>query len=214
MLKSSLIEGLLEQIIRSFVMEMFSVNSLSKKLKEIGPILRRLFINTLFDSTFTLLGIVIGQVFAAVPDLRLLIGTAVASSVALGISSGVSVYESETMERERRVVELEKALFVDLKNTIITENYKAYALILALVNFVTPLICCGIILVPFVFALFHSLEIIIAAEISVILALGIVFVAGTVFGRAGKTNPVLKGLRMVFFGIVAFAIGYIIQILI
>lgn len=205
---------MLEQIIRSFVMEMFSVNSLSKKLKEIGPILRRLFINTLFDSTFTLLGIVIGQVFAAVPDLRLLIGTAVASSVALGISSGVSVYESETMERERRVVELEKALFVDLKNTIITENYKAYALILALVNFVTPLICCGIILVPFVFSLFYSLEIIIAAEISVILALGIVFVAGTVFGRAGKTNPVLKGLRMVFFGIVAFAIGYIIQILI
>jgi predicted membrane protein (TIGR00267 family) len=195
-------------------MEMFGVNSISKTLKEIGPILRRLFINTLFDSTFTLLGIVIGQVFATIPDLRLLIGTAVASSVALGISSGVSVYESETMERERSVVELEKALFVDLKNTIITKNYKTYALILALVNFVTPLICCGIILVPFVLALFNGLEIVIAGAISVILALGIVFVAGTVFGRAGKTNPILKGLRMVFFGIVAFAIGYFIQILI
>lgn len=213
MLKSSLIRLFVGKY-TLLVMELFGVNSLSKTLKEIGPILRRLFINTLFDSTFTLLGIVIGQVFAAVPDLRLLIGTAVASSVALGISSGVSVYESETMERERRIVELEKALFVDLKNTIITENYKAYALILALVNFVTPLICCGIILMPFVFALFHSLEIIIAGAISVILALGIVFVAGTVFGRAGKTNPVIKGLRMVFFGIVAFAIGYFIQILI
>jgi len=212
-LKSSLIRLFVGKY-TLLVMELFGVNSLSKTLKEIGPILRRLFINTLFDSTFTLLGIVIGQVFAAVPDLRLLIGTAVASSVALGISSGVSVYESETMERERRIVELEKALFVDLKNTIITENYKAYALILALVNFVTPLICCGIILMPFVFALFHSLEIIIAGAISVILALGIVFVAGTVFGRAGKTNPVIKGLRMVFFGIVAFAIGYFIQILI
>ena len=189
-------------------------NVLLRRAREIGPILRRLFINTLFDSTFTLLGIIIGSVFAAVPDLRLVIGTAVASSVALGISSGVSVYESETMERERRVVELEKALFVDLKNTVITENYKVYALVLAFVNFLTPLVCCGVIIIPFVLALAQFLDVIVAAWISVIMALGIIFVAGTFFGRAGKTNPVLKGLRMVCFGVAAFVSGYLIQVLI
>ena len=189
-------------------------NILLKRIRETGPILRRFFINTLFDSTFTLLGIIIGSVFAAVPDLRLLIGTTIASSIALGISSGVSVYESETMERERKVVELEKALFVDLKNTVITENYKTYALILASVNFLTPLICCGIILIPFVLALFHFLDVIVAAWMSVITALGIIFVAGTFFGRAGKTNPLLKGLRMTCFGVLAFVSGYLIQVLI
>ncbi|HER54419.1 MAG TPA: hypothetical protein ENO13_00785 [Candidatus Bathyarchaeota archaeon] len=187
---------------------------LAKRVKEIGPILRRLFINTLFDSTFTLIGIIIGSVFAAVPDLRILIGTAVASSVALGISSGVSVYESETMERERKIVEMEKALFMNLQNTIITENYKTYALILAAVNFLTPLFCCGIILTPFLFVLLHVLDVTVASWISVIIAFGIIFVAGIVFGRVGKTNPFMKGLRMVFFGAIAFTIGYFIQVLI
>jgi predicted membrane protein (TIGR00267 family) len=190
------------------------VNSLVKRAREIGPILRRLFINTLFDSTFTLLGIIIGSVFAVAPDLRLIIGTATASSIALGISSGVSVYESETMERERRVVELEKALFVDLKDTVITENYRTYALILASVNFLTPLVCCGIILVPFIFVLAQFLDLMVASWISVIMALSIIFIAGTFFGRTGKTNPLLKGLRMVFFGVIAFASGYFIQVII
>ena len=187
---------------------------LVKKVKEIGPILRRLFINTLFDSTFTLIGIIIGSVFATVPDLRLLIATAVASSVALGISSGVSVYESETMERERKIVEMEKALFTNLQNTIITDNYKTYALILAAVNFFTPLFCCVIILIPFLFVSLQVLDVAVASWISVIIAFGIIFVAGLVFGRVGKTNPILKGLRMVFFGAVAFTIGYLIQVLI
>jgi predicted membrane protein (TIGR00267 family) len=187
---------------------------LVKRGREIGPILRRFFINTLFDSTFTLLGIIIGSVFASVPDLRLIIGTAIASSLALGISSGVSVYESETLEREKKVVALEKALFLNLENTIITENYKTYALLLSSVNFLTPLICCGLLIIPFVITLFGFLDVLVAAWISVTVALGLIFMAGIYLGRGGKTNPFLKGLRMVFFGVVAFATGYFIQVLI
>jgi predicted membrane protein (TIGR00267 family) len=182
-----------------------------KRAREIGSILRRLFINTLFDSTFTLVGIIIGSVFSKNPDLQIIIGTLIASSFALGISSGVSVYESETMERERKQAELEKALFLDLKNTVITENYKKYALILGLINFLTPLICCGIILTPFIFTLFNLVDIIIASWASIIIAFVIIFVAGVFFGRFGKSNPLIKGLRMVFFGGVAFIVGYLIQ---
>lgn len=189
-------------------------NIFLKRIKEIGPILRRLFINTVFDSTFTLLGIIIGSIFATIPDLRLTIGTAIASSIALGISSGVSVYESETMERERKVVELEKALFVDLKNSLITENFRVYALILAFINFLTPIICCGIILVPFIFSVLNFFDIIIAAWLSIIIAFNIIFIVGVFFARTGKTNPFIKGLRMVFFGGIAFISGYLIQILI
>jgi hypothetical protein len=74
---------------------------LLEKRGEISSILRRFLINTLFDSTFMQLGIIMGSAFAASADLRLTIGTLVASSVALGISTGVSVYESETLEREK-----------------------------------------------------------------------------------------------------------------
>lgn len=188
-----------------------SFNILLKRVREIAPILRRLFINTLFDSTFTLIGIIIGSIFSTIPNLQILIGTAVASSFALGISSGVSVYESESIERERKLVELEKALFIDLQNTVITENYKAYALILAFINFLTPIICCGIILMPLILVAFNLIEPIIALWMSVSIAFGIIFVTGVFFGRFGKTNPLVKGLRMVFFGAIAFIIGYLIQ---
>jgi predicted membrane protein (TIGR00267 family) len=194
--------------------EKLAFNKFFKKAREIGPILRRLFINTLFDSTFTLIGIIVGSIFSTNPNLQIIIGTAVASSFALGISSGVSVYESETIERERKQVELERALFLDLKNTVITENYKYYALILAFINFLTPLVCCGLILVPFILTFFDLTNVVVSSWISVSIAFGIIFVSGIFFGRFGKTNPLVKGLRMVFFGAVAFLIGYFIQIII
>ena len=190
------------------------LSTVFERVREIGPILRRLSMNTLFDSTFMQLGIIIGSAFAANPDLRLVMGTLVASSVSLGISSGVSVYESETLERERRVVELEKALFRKLDNTVITENYRTYAMILFVVNFFTPIVCCSIIIVPLILAAFQLLDTATASWVSVTVALGILFVAGAYLGRLGKQKPFIKGLRMVIFGIAAFTIGYLIQILI
>jgi predicted membrane protein (TIGR00267 family) len=140
--------------------------------------------------------------------------TIVASSIALGISTGVSVYESEMLERERRIAELEKALFRKLDDTKITENYRTYAIILSFVNFCTPLICCVIVIIPLIFAQLQLLEIVMGPWISIILALAILFVTGTYLGRIGKQNPLLKGVRMVIFGIAAFALGYIIQFVI
>jgi predicted membrane protein (TIGR00267 family) len=182
-----------------------------KRGNGVGPILRRFFINTLFDSTFTQLGIIIGSAFAMNPDLRLIIGTLVTSSVALGISTGVSVYESETLERERKVSELEKAMFRELEDTVLTENYRTYAIVLSAVNFFTPLVCCGILIVPLILAGLQLLSLLTASWISVALALGILFVAGSYLGRLGKQNPLVKGLRMAVFGGVAFVIGFLIQ---
>lgn len=191
-----------------------NLRTLSRTGKEIGPVLRRFFINTLFDSTFMQMGIIIGSTFAANPDLRLVIGTLISSSVALGISSGVSVYESEKLERERRVAELEKALFRNLDHTMITENYKTYAIVLSIVNFLTPFMCCGIVIIPLVLAMFRLTSIVTASWASILLALGILFVAGTYLGRLGRQNPFIKGLRMTAFGVIAFVAGFLIQTLI
>ena len=184
---------------------------LLEKSRDISPILRRFLINTLFDSTFMQLGIIMGSAFAAGADLRLTIGTLVASSVALGISTGVSVYESETLEREKKMIELEKALFRKLDNTMIAENFKSYARILAVVNFFTPLLCCAIVSIPLLFATLKLVDGITASWVSVISALGILFITGTYLGRLGKRNPLTKGLRMVVFGVIAFIIGFLIQ---
>jgi predicted membrane protein (TIGR00267 family) len=184
------------------------------KREDVGPIIRRFFINTLFDSTFMLLGIVVGAAFAADASLGVVLVTMVTGSFALGISTGVSVYEAESLERERKIYELERALFMDLKGTKIEKTARSITILVALINFLTPLFSCAVIILPFVLVALDVLEINSASWFSVILALSTLFGAGVYMGRLGKKNPWKKGLRMVCFGLIAFIIGFLLDSLI
>lgn len=191
------------------------MNNLFKTIKDenVGPIIRRFFINTLFDSTFMLLGIIVGSAFAADAGLNVIMLTMLTTSLALGISTGVSVYEAESIEQERKISDLEKALFTDLTDTSIEKSAKSTIFLATLINFATPLLSCVITITPFIFVAIGLLHIDVAAWISVTLALSTLFVAGVYMGRIGKTNPYLKGIRMVIFGIIAFLIGVLLDTL-
>ncbi len=180
------------------------------KLESVGPIVRRFFINTLFDSTFALLGIIVGAAFSGV-GLNVVVVTMLSTSLALGISTGVSVYEAESMEQERKISDLERALFTNLKDTSIEKTAKSTIWLATAINFATPLFSFSITIIPFIFVALGLLQINVAAWISVALALSTVFGAGVYLGRMGKTNPYLKGLRMVVFGILAFVIGILLN---
>jgi len=177
------------------------------KREDVGPIIRRFFINTLFDSTFMLLGIVTGAAFVADANLGVVVVTMVTSSLALGISTGVSVYEAESLEQERKISELEKALFRDLSGTRIEKAARYVAIIAASINFSTPLVSCAVVVLPFILAMGEILEVNVASWLSVVSALSTLFGAGVYMGRLGKKNPWKKGLRMVGFGLVAFIVG-------
>lgn len=181
---------------------------------DVGPIIRRFFINTLFDSTFMLLGIIVGAAFTADTSLGVVLITMLTSSLALGISTGVSVYEAESLERERKISELEKALFRSLSGTRIEKSAKSIIILTALINFSTPLLSCAVTILPFILAASKILEVTVASWFSVILALGTLFSAGVYMGRLGKKNPWTKGLRMAAFGFVAFIIGFLLNTLV
>src|SRR5665648_609172 len=183
--------------------------------ESVGPIIRRFFINTLFDSTFMLLGIIVGSAFAGTAaGLSIIIPTMLTTSLALGISTGVSVYEAESLEQERKITDLEKALFTDLKDTSIQKTAKSTIIIATLINFATPLFSCAVTITPFILVAIGILPLYIAGWISVALALSTLFAAGVYMGRIGKTNPFKKGLRMVIFGVLALTIGYLLNLLI
>lgn len=162
-----------------------------------------------------LLGIIVGSAFAgAATGLNVIIITMLTTSLALGISTGVSVYEAESLEQERKIADLEKALFTDLKDTSIQKTAKYTILIASLINFATPLFSCAVTITPFIFVAMGILRLNIAGWMSVVLALSTLFGAGVYMGRIGKTNPYKKGLRMVAFGVLAFAIGFLLNLLI
>jgi len=161
-----------------------------------------------------LLGIIVGSAFAADAGLKVIIVTMLTTSIALGISTGVSVYEAESLEQERRIADLEKALFTDLQDTSIEKTAKNTIILATIINFATPLFSCAVTVMPFIFSLIGILQIEIAGWISVTLALSTLFGAGVYMGRIGKTNPYKKGVRMVAFGVLAFAVGYLLDWLI
>ena len=179
--------------------------------EDVGPIVRRFLVNTLFDATFVLLGIIVGITVASTINLRLAVTTMLTSSLALGISAGVSVYEAESLEQERKISKLERALFRDLRGTMIEERAKSVVFLAALVNFTAPLVSCAVTAIPLIISINNFITTETAVLTSVICALGILFATGVYLGRIGKTNPWKKGTRMVIFGIIAFLIGYLLN---
>ena len=153
------------------------MNRLRETLKQesVGPIIRRFFINTLFDSTFMLLGIIVGSAFAGDAGLHIIIVTMLTTSIALGISTGVSVYEAESLEQEHKISDLEKALFTDLDDTSIQKTAKYTILLATIINFATPLVSCAVTITPFILATTGILHADIAGWISVALALSTLF---------------------------------------
>ena len=165
-------------------------------------------INTLFDSIFTILGIVVGGAFSSVIDIRAIIGTMTIASISLGVSSGFSVYEAETIQEERRISKIEEALLTDLEDTVITEKSRLVTILSSILVFFTPLLTCIITLIPFILVHFGLIgpnrSIIYAVAIDMLL----LFFTGIVFGGERR---LLKGIRMTVLGGLVFLLGLLLN---
>jgi len=165
-------------------------------------------INTLFDAIFTILGIVVGGAFGSIIDIRAIIGTILIASISLGVSSGFSVYEAESIQEEKRINKIEEALLTDLENTLITEESKVNTVLSAILVFFTPLLVCLITLVPFILVNLGLIGVNRSIFYAVIIDLLLIFLTGMVFGGEKR---LLKGLRMTILGGLVFIIGIVLN---
>jgi predicted membrane protein (TIGR00267 family) len=177
------------------------------------PSLRRFFINTLFDSTFTLLGVIVGSAFVADPELNVILGTMITISLGLGISSGSSVYQAESLEQELQVQRLEKAMLKSLDGTNVTKSAKKSTMITALVNLLTPFFTCFLYSIPLLIALTGVIDVRTGAISSIAVALITLMITGIVMNKNGKGNPIVKGIKMAGLGGITFLLGYVVQLL-
>jgi predicted membrane protein (TIGR00267 family) len=173
-----------------------------------GPSIRRFLINTLFDSTFTLLGVIVASAFIAEPEIEVILGTMITISLGLGISGGVSVYQAESFERAREVHELEKAMLKSLEDTQIAKSARTSTIIVAAINSLTPFLVCVLYICPLVLAYFKFIGIKLAAWVSIAIAIITLMFAGMYVGRKARGNPILKGIKMAALGGATFVIAY------
>ena len=191
-----------------------SISDWKTEFSETYNKLKPYFINTVFDSAFTILGIIVGSAFSENFDQKIFLGTLLASTFSLGISSGVSVYEAETLQAEKKIESLEESLLRDLDETLIVENEQRQTAVIALIILLTPIFTSLYALTPQILSLANVLHVKTTIWISVGLTISLLFLTGYIFSEKNRTEKIWRGLRMMVLGVVAFLIGFGIRSLI
>lgn len=172
---------------------------------ELNTLFRRYFINTLFDSTFVVLGILAASAFVPNANPEIAVGTIFAACLAIGISSAVSVYEAEHVETEIEMRKIERAMLSSMKDTELERRTQASAFAVAAVNFLAPVFVAIVMGTPLIL---YEVEVIrdfrMAATISSVLGISIIFAAGYYLGVLGRKRPWLRAVRMSVIALLAF----------
>ena len=179
---------------------------------DLSELFRRYFITSIFDSTFVVLGIVSATVVTQGTEIKVTLSALAAASIAIGISTGVSVYEAERLEAEIRMARIERAMLVELKDTHIDRTLRLYRALVSIVNFCAPLLVFAVTSAPFLLHLaFGVPSLVQASQISILLAGILVFTAGYALGHVAGRSPLRQGLRMTIAAIATFLLLIVIQ---
>ncbi|MDX1534001.1 MAG: hypothetical protein R3291_00070 [Thermoplasmata archaeon] len=172
---------------------------------------RRYFVNTVFDSTFVSMGIVVASALVPTANVGTVVGTMFAATLALGISTGTSVYEAEKVEAEIRLRELERAMLTTLDGTDADRMLDVSRYIVVTVNVAAPLGVFLAMAAPFFLVGSLTVSGIPTAFFSVAVAVVVLFLVGTYLGRLTGRPAWLRGLRMAVIGLATFAAIWFIQ---
>jgi len=179
---------------------------------DVNELFRRYFITNLFDSTFVSLGVLSATALVPSPNLALTLSTLAATCVAIGVSTGVGVYEAERLEGEIRIAKMEKAMLRDMRDTDVHRGIRTFRVFVSLVNLAVPLLVLGIVATPLLLAsALGSPAPSTAAMISIVLAIAIIFVAGAFLGRWAERNALREGLRMTAAALATFLLLLVLE---
>jgi predicted membrane protein (TIGR00267 family) len=166
-------------------------------------IARRYFVMNSFDGTLSILGVIVALYFAGVTQPKFIIVSCLGVAVALFVSGSWSAYAAEKAERVRELKELERHLMTDLDETKIGEKFSNLAILIALVNGLSPMLVSLILISPFIMAQFGLFSINYAFILSTGLIITILFSLGLIVGKVGgEKNLFYSGMKMVTAGIV------------
>ena len=180
---------------------------------DVSELFRRYFINTMFDATFVVLGIVSATAVVSEPNVGITLGTLGAACLAIGISSGMSIYEAERLEAEIRLAKLERAMLSALRETDVHRSLRLYRTLVSLVNFGAPLFVFSVTSLPLAVSFFAGWPAPRqAAQASIVVALSLVFASGYALGKVVGRSAIRQALRMTIAALLTFLLLVSIQL--
>jgi predicted membrane protein (TIGR00267 family) len=178
------------------------------EIADVAEIARRYFAMNAFDGVLTIIGVLMGSFIAEVQEARVIVVTGLSTSLAMGISGLWGSYLTESAERRHEIDELEKQTLTDLHNTKIGKASRMAAVIVALVDGLSPFLASLLVLVPFFLNTVFP-EIAWAYYAAFAMALLTLFGLGLFLGRISKENLLLSGLKTVIAGTACIGLSYL-----
>jgi len=170
-------------------------------LSGVGPISRRYFIMNAFDGATTVLGVVVGAYAAGITNDSWVVLSGLGATIAMGMSGFAGSYMAEEAEGAKKLNSLEKSMLTPLKNSVVGKASRFASLWAAVIGGGAPALTGAICLVPFFLSINGIIDVSFALQISVGLALTIMFLLGAMLGKISCRNIVVHGAKMLLVGI-------------
>jgi len=181
-----------------------------QEVADIGEIARRLFAMNSFDGILTILGVLVGNYLADVRTSSTIIVTGMATSVSMGVSGLWGAYLTESAERQKSLDDLEEYTLTDLSDTRIGRASRVAVVIVAVVDGLAPLLASFLVLLPFFLTHLWG-DILYSYYLALAIAMLSLFGLGAFLGRISRRNVLIAGLKMIFAGVVALLLSYLIE---
>ena len=171
------------------------------EISGIAEIGRRYLVMNAFDGALTVLGVIIGAIVAGLESPKLLIGTGIGASIAMGVSGLVGAYITERAERRHKMQELEESMMFKIKDTIYEEASTFATIVVAIIDGLAPAAAALIAIIPFFLVEWGILTLEFAYTISLGLTFGVLFLLGIFLGKVSRENMILYGIIMIAAGL-------------
>lgn len=189
-------------------MKLPSIRTLRKyhRITEVGEITRRYFALNAFDGVITILGVLVGSYFGEIRNATSVVTLGLATAFAMGVSGFYGAFMAEKAERKRALAELEESTLSSLKDTEISHAATYAAVVVSLVNGISPSAAAFLVIIPFFFGGLLSIEYSFVS--SFFIAFVELFAVGAYLGSVSKSMVVFSGIKMVAVGLLCVAVGY------
>jgi predicted membrane protein (TIGR00267 family) len=180
--------------------------SLLLDLSRYHSIGRRYFVVNGFDGALTMLGILLGFYQVGDTPIHMITSACLGAAIALGISGLSSAYISESAERQKELKELESAMATSLDESAHAQAARISPAIIALINGFSPLLLSLIIMLPLWFTEYESYLLFAPIELSIAVALGVIFCLGIFLGKISGEFWLISGLRTLLIALLTGAV--------
>ena len=167
------------------------------RISRFAPIGRRYFIKNAFDGAMTSMGIVVGAYVAGDPEPFFIISAGLGASLAMGLSGLVGAYVTEAAERTRELESLERSMLKDLEKSVIGRASRLASLWAGIVDGSSPALAAVVCLAPF-----FLFPVAFAIQLSIVIALVVLFLLGVFLGRVSNRNVFLHGMKLLCVGLI------------